>query len=76
MRSTEAHVGNAFRRVRLGIGHPGHRDKVTPHVLGNYAKAEGDALAAMLHAVTAEAPWLAQGDDARFMSDVARRLAD
>ena len=76
LRSTEAHIGNAFRRVRIGIGHPGHKDKVSPHVLGNYAKAEMDGLADLLGAVAAEAPWLAAGDDARFMSDVARRLGD
>ena len=45
LRSTEAHIGNDFRRVRIGIGHPGHKDRVTGHVLGNYAKAEIDRLA-------------------------------
>jgi PTH1 family peptidyl-tRNA hydrolase len=76
LRSTEAHIGNAFRRVRIGIGHPGHKDKVTKHVLGNYAKAEMDPLADLLGAVAAEAPWLAKGDDARFMNEVALRLQD
>jgi len=76
LRSTEAHIGNAFRRVRMGIGHPGHKDKVTKHVLGNYAKAEMDPLADLLGAVAAEAPWLAKGDDARFMNEVALRLQD
>lgn len=76
IRSTDAHIGNPFRRVRLGIGHPGHKDKVTPYVLGNYAKAEMDDLAAMLGAVAAEAEWLAKSDDVRFMSDVAMRLQD
>jgi PTH1 family peptidyl-tRNA hydrolase len=76
LRSTEAHIGNAFRRVRLGIGHPGHKDRVTGHVLGNYAKAEMDPLADMLGAVAAEAPRLAAGDDARFMNEVALRLQD
>jgi len=76
LRSTEAHIGNAFRRVRIGIGHPGHKDKVTPHVLGNYAKAEQDRLADTLGAIAAEADWLAQGDDARFMNEVALRLQD
>ncbi len=76
IRSVDAHIGNGFRRVRLGIGHPGHRDRVTGHVLGNYAKAELDDLAAMLGAVAAEAPWLAQGNDTRFMSDVALRLQE
>jgi PTH1 family peptidyl-tRNA hydrolase len=75
LRSTEAHIGNDFRRVRIGIGHPGHKDKVTGHVLGNYHKSEMDALTDMLGAVAAEAQWLAQGDDARFMNEVALRLA-
>ena len=74
LRSTEAHIGAEFRRVRIGIGHPGHKDKVTKHVLGNYAKAEMDPLSDLLAAVAAEARWLAEGDDARFMSDVALRL--
>ena len=74
LRSTEAHIGNPFRRVRIGIGHPGHKDRVTGHVLGNYAKAETDQLADMLGGIAAEAEWLAKGDDARFMNEVALRL--
>ncbi len=74
IRSTIAHIGPDFRRIRLGIGHPGHKDQVTPYVLGNYAKAEIDDLTHMLGAVAAEAKWLAQDDDVRFMSDVALRL--
>ncbi len=73
LRSTEAHIGNCFRRVRIGIGHPGHKERVTGHVLGNYAKAEMDDLADMLGALAAEAEWLATGDDARFMNEVAVR---
>lgn len=76
LRSLDAHLGPDFRRVRIGIGHPGHKDKVTKHVLGNYAKAEIDPLSNVLAAVAAEAEWLAKGDDARFMSDVALRLRD
>jgi PTH1 family peptidyl-tRNA hydrolase len=76
LRSTEAHIGNDFRRVRIGIGHPGHKDRVTGHVLGNYAKAETERLSDMLAAVAAEAEWLAKGDDARFMNEVALRLQD
>ncbi len=73
IRSTMAHIGADFRRVRLGIGHPGHKDRVTPYVLGPFAKAEADQLADLLGAVAAEAPWLAAGDDVRFMNDVAFR---
>jgi len=76
LRSTDAHIGPDFRRVRLGIGHPGHKDRVTGYVLGNYAKSELDDLTDMLGAVAAEAKWLAEGNDARFMSEVALRLQD
>ncbi len=71
LRSIDQHGAPDYRRVRLGIGHPGHKDRVTGYVLGNYAKADGDDLATMLGAVARAAPWLATGDDARFMSDVA-----
>ena len=74
LRSTTQHIGPDFRRVRLGIGHPGHKDRVHGHVLGNYAKAEIEPLSDMLGAVAAEADWLAKRDDARFMNDVALRL--
>ena len=75
LRSIDAHLGQDYRRVRLGIGHPGHKDRVTGYVLGPYAKAEMDDLVDMLGAVAAEAPKLAAGDDVRFMNDVALRLA-
>lgn len=73
LRSTDAHVGSEYRRVRLGIGHPGHKDRVLGYVLGNFAKAEVDPLADMLGAIAAESPRLAAGDDARFMNEVALR---
>ena len=78
LRSIDQHLqqlgGANFRRVRLGIGHPGHKDRVTGHVLGNFAKAEMDDLADMLGAISAEAPLLAKGDNTRFMNDVALRM--
>ncbi|HEU4809891.1 MAG TPA: aminoacyl-tRNA hydrolase, partial [Sphingomicrobium sp.] len=72
----DEHLGPEFRRVRIGIGHPGpgQKHKVTPHVLGNYAKAEMEPLADLLAAIADEAQWLADGDDARFMSEVALRI--
>ncbi len=76
LRSIDASLGPDFRRVRIGIGHPGpgRKDLVTPHVLGNYAKSEMEPLSDQLAAVAAEAEGLADGDDARFMSEVALRL--
>ena len=78
LRSIDASLGPDFRRVRIGIGHPGpgRKDLVTPHVLGNYAKSEMEPLSDLLGAVAAEADWLADNDDARFMSEVALRLQD
>lgn len=76
LRSINQHFGPDFGRVRIGIGHPGHKDRVTGHVLGNYAKAEMDDLAAMLGAIAAEAHWLAEGNAARFMCDIALRQQD
>ena len=75
LRSIDASLGSDFKRVRIGIGHPGPGLKhlVTPHVLGNYAKSEIEALSDMLAAISSEADWLAEGDDARFMSEVALR---
>ena len=76
LRSIDAALGPDFRRVRIGIGHPGpgRKDLVTPHVLGNYRKAEMEPLSDLLAAIAGEAEWLADGDDARFMSQVALRL--
>ncbi|MDF8335429.1 aminoacyl-tRNA hydrolase [Novosphingobium cyanobacteriorum] len=74
LRSIDKHLGPDFRRVRIGIGHPGHKDRVTGHVLGNFAKTEQDDLTDMLGAMAAEADWLAKGDDVRFMNDVTLRL--
>ncbi len=76
IKSIDQNIGQDYWRVRLGIGHPGHKDKVHGYVLGNYHKSEMDALADMLGAIGAEAEWLAKNDDARFMNEVALRLAD
>jgi PTH1 family peptidyl-tRNA hydrolase len=76
LRSIDQHLGPDFRRVRLGIGHPGHKDRVHGYVLGNYAKADMDPLADMLGAVAGEADRLSAGDDVRFMNDVALRQQD
>ena len=78
LRSIDSSLGPDFKRVRIGIGHPGPGLKhlVTPHVLGKYAKSEIEVLSDMLAAIASEADWLAEGDDARFMSEVALRQQD
>jgi PTH1 family peptidyl-tRNA hydrolase len=59
-----------FWRVRLGIGHPGHKDRVTGHVLGNFAKVD-DWVEPLLDAVADAAPLLAGGRPEDFMTRVA-----
>lgn len=73
LRSITAHMGNDYRRVRLGIGHPGDKALVHQYVLGDFAKADHPWVNALLDAVSAAAPHLAAGEDARFASDVALR---
>ena len=75
IRSIDAHLDADYRRVRLGIGHPGHKDRVLGYVLGQFAKTETEPRDAMLDAVAAEAEWLVAGDDVRFANDVALRLS-
>jgi len=71
IRSIDAHIGNAFWRVRLGVGHPGHKDLVHHHVLSDFAKADKAWLEKLLDAVASEIPLLAGGEAPSFMSRVA-----
>ena len=70
IRSISAHITPEFKRVRLGIGHPGDKRFVQPHVLGNFAKADRDWLVALLDAVADNADMLVSGQDAKFQSHV------
>lgn len=74
IRSIDAHLGNSFRRARIGIGHPGDKSRVSGHVLGDFAKVDYDWLQPLLNAIGAAAPFLAM-DDQRFATDVAQRIA-
>jgi PTH1 family peptidyl-tRNA hydrolase len=74
LRSISAHLDNDYKRVRLGIGHPGSKDAVVYYVLNDFAKSERGWLSDLLDAVSDAAPFLAKGDDARFLSDIAKTL--
>ncbi len=74
LKSIAEHIGEEFRRVRIGIGHPGDKARVTGHVLGDFSKADQDWLAPLLDAIAKAAPMLA-GGDAKFGSAVAHFLA-
>ena len=73
IRSIIQHVGADFRRVRIGIGHPGHKDRVTGYVLGNWPSATLDDLAELLGDIATLAPLLASGDASGFMNALALR---
>ena len=75
LRSISAHLENDYKRVRLGIGHPGAKDAVVHYVLNDFAKSERGWLSDLLDAVSDAAPYLAKGDDSRFLSDVAKILS-
>jgi PTH1 family peptidyl-tRNA hydrolase len=74
LKSLTAHIGNDYVRVRIGIGHPGHKARVTGHVLGNFAKADYAWLEPLLGAIAEAAPDLADGRNDKFQSFVAHAL--
>lgn len=75
LRSLHAHIGDDYRRVRIGVGHPGHKDRVPGYVLSDFAKAERDWLEDLLRGISDGAAALAAGDAARFANAVALRTA-
>jgi len=70
LRSITAHVGNDYRRVRVGIGHPGDKNMVESYVLQDFAKDEKPWVEALCEAVADNAALLAQGEDATFQNKV------
>ena len=70
IRSITQHITPEFKRVRLGIGHPGDKKFVQPHVLGNFDKDDKDWLVALLDAVADNAEMLVTGHEAKFQSHV------
>src|SRR5918912_519022 len=75
LRSITAHIGNKYRRVRIGIGHPGDKDLVQLHVLGPFAKSERAWVAALCESIADNAGLLARGEDASFQNKVHLAMA-
>lgn len=75
LRSIHAHIGESYQRVRLGIGHPGHKDRVAQYVLQDFAKADAAWLDSLLRGIAEGAPWLAQGRTDRFLTTVASHVS-
>ena len=75
LRSIHAHIGEAYGRVRLGIGHPGHKDAVAGYVLHDFAKADADWLECLLQGISDGAAFMAAGEDAKFLNRVALKIS-
>jgi len=73
LRSIHGHIGEAYHRVRMGIGHPGRKELVSGYVLHDFAKADQDWLDDVLRGCADGAPDLAKGDAGRFMNAVSLR---
>ena len=74
LRSVHAHIGPDYARVRLGVGHPGHKDAVPGYVLRDFPKADQAWLDDVLRGCADGAPDLVAGDSAKFMNAVALRV--
>jgi len=74
LRSLHAHIGEAYTRVRMGVGHPGRKEAVPGYVLHDFPKADHDWLDDMLRGCSDGAAHLAEGDTGRFQNAVALRL--
>lgn len=75
LRSIHQHVGAEYNRLRLGIGHPGHKDRVAAYVLSDFAKAETEMLEDVLRGISRGTEALLAGDGPRFMNAVSGQAA-
>lgn len=76
LKSLDQHLGADYHRVRIGIGHPGEKDAVTGHVLGDFSNADEKWLDPLLNAIATSAPELAPPDGAKFLNAVALLLKE
>jgi PTH1 family peptidyl-tRNA hydrolase len=70
LRSISSHIGNDYRRVRIGVGHPGVKELVQPYVLGDFAKMERPWVEALCEIIAENAGLIAKGEDASFQNKV------
>ncbi|TCR92173.1 aminoacyl-tRNA hydrolase [Rhizobium sp. BK376] len=74
IKSIDAHCGKEYRRLRLGIGHPGAKELVHNHVLGDFAKADQAWLEPLLDTLADHADMLVRGEDSQLMNKIALAL--
>ncbi|MBB3945623.1 PTH1 family peptidyl-tRNA hydrolase [Rhizobium skierniewicense] len=71
LKSIDAHCGKDYRRLRLGIGHPGDKERVNGHVLGDFAKSDKVWLDPLIDAIADNAEMLVKGEDSQLMNKLA-----
>ena len=74
LRSIHQHIGPDYGRVRIGIGHPGHKDRVSGYVLHDFARTDAEWLDDLLRGIGDGAVDLAEGDSAKFLNAVGLRM--
>ena len=74
IRSLVSHIGEAFWRIRLGVGHPGDKNRVSGYVLQDFAKSDEDWVNTLVDAAADAAPLLVSGEDNRYMTQVAQKM--
>ena len=75
LRSISSHIGNDYRRVRIGIGHPGVKELVHPYVLSDFSKSERAWVETLTDVIADNAELLARGEDASFQNKVHIAMA-
>ena len=70
LRSISEHIGNDYRRVRIGVGHPGHKDLVEHYVLSDFAKSEQRWVEALTEILADNVDFLVRSEDASFQNKV------
>jgi PTH1 family peptidyl-tRNA hydrolase len=75
LRSISAHIGNDYRRVRIGVGHPGNKDLVQAYVLNDFAKSERPWVEAIIETIAGNVEFLVRGEDASFQNKVHIAMA-
>lgn len=74
LRSMHQHIGEDYSRVRMGIGHPGHKDRVSGYVLHDFARSDADWLDDLMRGIEDGAVFLAEGDSAKFLNAIGLRM--
>lgn len=74
LRSLHQHITEAYGRVRIGIGHPGHKDRVAGYVLHDFARADAEWLDDLMRGIEDGAVFLAEGDSAKFLNAIGLRM--